>query len=208
MKGRFIPQSPRVRIILIVFLAILCIVSFFMFAVKDSVPLPTDGAQGGNSGDTLVGLIPKKIIIPKIGVSASVVPVGVDAQGNMAVPEDVQTVGWYEPGFKPGQFGSAVFAGHVNSRFGFPTIFKDLGKIKVGDTFSIISGAREELIFEVVAKNIYDFRDAPLEEIYGPQEVPTINLITCNDELWLGAEGTYKDRLVVTAVLVTAEDEN
>lgn len=196
-----------VKIVLIVTLILLSAVGLGMLVERDSVPLPVNGAVREDRGELLGGLTPHKIIIPKIDVSASIVPVGVDADGNMAVPEDLQTVGWYEPGFKPGEMGSAVFAGHVNSRFGLPTVFKDLETLEVGDIFSILAETEEELTFEVVAKNTYDFRNAPLEEIYGPQDVPTINLITCDDDLWLGAENTYRDRVVVTAVLISPETD-
>lgn len=200
-------QSARAKIFLIVALVSLSILGLSMLAVRDSVPLPKNNTVPENREEALGSFTPHKIIIPRIDIAASVVPVGVDADGNMAVPEDLLTVGWYEPGFKPGEMGSAVFAGHVNSRFGLPTIFKELEMLEVGDTFSILAETEEKLTFEVVAKNTYDFRNAPLEEIYGPQDVPTINLITCDDDLWLGSEGTYKDRLVVTAVLVSSESD-
>ncbi|MEX0933537.1 MAG: class F sortase [Candidatus Paceibacterota bacterium] len=200
-------QSLGVTTALIVVLVLLSILGLSMLAVRDSVPLPANDTIPENREEMLGGFTPHKIIIPRIDIAASVVPVGVDKEGNMAVPEELLEVGWYEPGFKPGEMGSAVFAGHVNSRFGLPTIFKDLEMLEVGDTFSILAENEEEFTFEIVAINTYDFRNAPLEEIYGPQDVPTINLITCDDNLWLGSEGTYKDRLVVTAVLVSPEND-
>ena len=207
MKRMHNTQSPRTKVALVIVLALLSLAGFGLLGVRDSIPLPLDKPQPENSDEVLVGFTPYRITIPSIGVSAPVVPVGVDALGNMAVPEELLEVGWYEPGFKPGEMGSAVFAGHVNSRFGLPTIFQNLEAIQLDDTFSITSEDGQELVFKVVAKNIYDFRTAPLEEIYGPHDEPTINLITCDEDLWLGAEGTYKDRLVVTAVLVSDEPD-
>lgn len=191
-------------------LAVLLLVASVLLYVTLSTVYFSSGEDESNSESVSIenlAIIPREITIPSIGVSAKIVPVGVDSEGNMAVPEDLLEVGWYEPGFKPGEMGSAVFAGHVNSRFGLPTIFKDLDAIQLNDVFSIIDEDGREFEFKVVAKNTYDFRNAPLEEIYGPQEVPTVTLITCDDDLWLGAEGTYKDRLVVTAVLVSGETD-
>jgi sortase A len=196
-----------VKITFVLVILVFAFVGLGLMVERDSVPLPASEVQNVDRGEVANGLIPHTIVIPSIGVSASIVPVGVDPDGNMAVPEDLGEVGWYEPGFEPGQFGSAVFAGHVNSRFGLPTVFKNLENIQLGDIFNIVAETGEKLTFSVIAKNTYDFRNAPLEEIYGPQDVPTVNLITCDDDLWLGAEGTYRDRLVVTAVLIEPRDK-
>jgi len=49
------------------------------------------------------------------GVDAPLDPVGVDPAGAMALPEDVDRVGWYRFGPAPGSAeGTAVLAGHVD----------------------------------------------------------------------------------------------
>ena len=53
--------------------------------------------------------------IPALGVDTAIIPVGVDDNGQLDIPEDVQTVGWYRFGPAPGATqGSAVLTGHVD----------------------------------------------------------------------------------------------
>jgi sortase (surface protein transpeptidase) len=196
-------QSQLKRILLTTILLLAGTILLYTIVERNTFLPGQDEDSSEEARVESLAIIPREITMPTIAVSAEIVPVGVDQDGNMAVPEELLEVGWYEPGFKPGEMGSAVFAGHVNSRFGLPTIFQNLEDIQLEDTFSITGEDGQELVFRVVAKNTYDFRTAPLEEIYGPHDEPTINLITCDDDLWLGEEGTYKDRLVVTAVLVS-----
>ena len=53
---------------------------------------------------------------PPWGVDAAVDPVGVEPDGQMTLPADVDRVGWYRFGPAPGDDGSAVIAGHVDDR--------------------------------------------------------------------------------------------
>ncbi|MBE3560989.1 MAG: class F sortase [Ktedonobacteraceae bacterium] len=59
-------------------------------------------------------LTPLRLTIKSIGVDASVEPVGILANGDMATPEKDpwNNVGWYSVGPYPGEKGSAVIAGH------------------------------------------------------------------------------------------------
>src|SRR5215218_8830716 len=52
--------------------------------------LPEVGSTGPTAPEP-----PVRIRLPALGVDAPVAPVGIDDQGQMAVPLDVATVGWY-----------------------------------------------------------------------------------------------------------------
>lgn len=201
MKNPF----PHKVIIFALIALVLGVMSFMFFTNKDAVPV-SDIAIPDRGTVSAEGVIePTRISIPSIGVDAIVSEVGVDKEGRMDVPKDVAEVGWYEPGYKPGEMGSAAFAGHVNSRLGLPAVFRNLEDVEIGETFSLWDADGREMVFKITEKNIYDFRTAPLEKVYGPADLPTVSLITCDDDLWLGS--TYKDRLVVTGVLVTGVEE-
>jgi hypothetical protein len=58
---------------------------------------------------------PIRLGIPALGVSAAIVPVGVERTGAMEAPEDVATVGWYRFGPSPGS--AAVVLAHRPRRF-------------------------------------------------------------------------------------------
>src|SRR5579871_2731623 len=55
------------------------------------------------------------LTIPSINVNAPIVPVGFTVDGNMATPDRLSDVGWYEYGTPIGDAGSAVIAGHVDN---------------------------------------------------------------------------------------------
>jgi hypothetical protein len=55
-----------------------------------------------------------RLAVPALGVDAPVEPVGIRDDGQMALPDDVDRLGWYRFGPVPGAEGSAVLAGHVD----------------------------------------------------------------------------------------------
>ena len=72
--------------------------------------------------------LPQTLHIPKINVAAAIEQVGLDTQGRMDVPEDADNVAWYKLGYKPGQKGNAVLAGHYDKETGEPAVFWDISK--------------------------------------------------------------------------------
>lgn len=76
---------------------------------------------------------PAHLALPRLGVDAEVVDVGVDLDGQMSVPSDVAEVGWYRHGPVPGAAGSAVLAGHVDSRTQGLGVIAGLTRLAVGD---------------------------------------------------------------------------
>src|SRR5947209_4775978 len=59
--------------------------------------------------------LPTQLLIPAIHVDAPVEQVGTTEDGAMDVPKEWEDVGWFEKGYRPGQSGSAVVAGHLDS---------------------------------------------------------------------------------------------
>ena len=148
--------------------------------------------------------LPVRLVIPTIGVDASVQPVGLDESGSgeMAVPSNFTDVGWYEPGVRPGMDGSAVIAGHYNGK-GIPeAVFFDLASLDVGDEIVIMSETRVEDIFTVVAVRTYEY-DEPADEVFESDDgIARLNLITCGGN-WLKEERRFDTRTVVFAELLT-----
>jgi sortase A len=150
-----------------------------------------------------VEVIPKKIVIPSIGMEAPVTEVGYLENGEMEVPSNINEAGWFEPGVEPGGKGNAVLAGHLDGK-GEPGAFYHIRDLKKGDTVEILGENEKTLIFQVLGVDSYFTNDAPLESIFGYHSKPRLNLITCsgdfNDE-----EQEYEERLVVYTQLVKAE---
>ena len=80
---------------------------------------------------------PVQLSIDKIGIYTTIESVGISTGGAMAVPDNVNNVGWYNKGAVPGEPGTAVLAGHVNSRGGGNAVFTRLHELEVGDTIRI-----------------------------------------------------------------------
>ena len=150
--------------------------------------------------ETPLGITPALIEIPAIDARAEVIPLGQTADGNMAAPADIHTIGWYEPGAKPGGNGNAVMAGHVDGLTS-PGTFYNLKKLEKGDQIHITGTDGTELTFAVVEKQAYPPDDAPLNDIFGAGSKPNLNLITCTG-IFNAGTGDYDERLVVYTELV------
>jgi hypothetical protein len=67
-------------------------------------------------------------------------------------PRRLREVGWFEPGVAPGAAGSAVLAGHVDSRSQGAGVFLELRRLDVGDAVTLAHAEGEETTWRVVAR--------------------------------------------------------
>jgi sortase (surface protein transpeptidase) len=140
--------------------------------------------------------VPTSLAIPAIGVDTEAVHVGLEDDGGMEIPEDVTTVGWYELGVAPGEDGSAVIAGHVDSRTQGRGAFFDIGQLDVGDEASVDHEDGTTSDWVVVGRTSYPKDEAPLPELFRRGGDPQLALITCGGEFDAGAR-SYTDNIVV-----------
>ena len=144
---------------------------------------------------------PARVRVGSIEVDAPVVPVGVDDAGQMEVPEDVRTIGWYRFGAAPGEDGSAVLSGHVDDRVQGPGAFYDLVDTAAGDTVEVDTGAGSTLTYRVDSVRNFGKADLPLDEVFQRSGPPRLVLITCGGP-FDRTTGSYQENIVVTAVPV------
>lgn len=156
--------------------------------------------------ESIKGMEPAEVEVPSIGVKANIEPTGILDNGEMGVPEDVDQVGWFKPGFKAGAKGHAVLAGHVDSLTG-PAVFYELKNVKVGETVILKDADGRKMVFEVTNLTSYETDEAPIEEIFGSSDKRLINLITCTGDFNRDI-GSHEERLVVTAELVSDSSVN
>jgi sortase (surface protein transpeptidase) len=149
----------------------------------------------------IVSIVPSRIRIPAIGIDTDVEQVGKTRDGAMDVPQSFWTVGWYKLGFKPGEPGSAVMAGHVDNPKG-PAIFWDLRKLQPGNKVLVSDRTGKELVFEVFEAENYPFDNAPLSRIFGNTDDVYLNLITCTGVFDRSSQN-YDKRLVVYTRLIS-----
>ncbi|MBD7963508.1 class F sortase [Fictibacillus norfolkensis] len=144
-----------------------------------------------------IGIVPTKIEIPALKVSASVNGQGLNKDGQMEVPDNGEDVGWYELGAKPGANGNAVIAGHVDDYRG-PAVFFYLKNLKAGDLIHVYGKGNEKVSFQVEKVVAYKKDEAPLRVIFGPSQQPRLNLITCTG-VYNRKNNEHEKRLVVYA---------
>jgi sortase A len=126
--------------------------------------------------------------------------VGDDTSGAMASPKGAARAGWYEPGTRPGERGSAVIAGHSGYRDNRAAIFDELGRLSPGDAVVVVDKAGAEIAFTVREARQFD-PDADAVDVFARADGRYLNLITCTGA-WSESSGTRAKRLVVFAVAV------
>jgi sortase (surface protein transpeptidase) len=139
---------------------------------------------------------PVSLSVPAIGVDTEAVHVGLEDDGAMEIPEDVATVGWYELGVAPGEDGSAVIAGHVDSRTQGRGAFYDIGQLEVDDEATVTHDDGATSDWRVTGRTTYPKDEAPLAELFRRGGDPQLVLITCGGEFDAGAR-SYTDNVVV-----------
>ncbi len=146
------------------------------------------------------GRQPVHLRIDSIGVSAPIVPTGVDqASGLMEVPENVDEVAWYRYGPEPGQSGSAVLAAHVDLASEGPGVFFELGDIEPGDEIVVEFDDGSVQQFTVKARTIYLKDELPLDTVFRRDGEPVLTLITCGGAFDVSARH-YDSNVVAYAV--------
>ncbi len=137
---------------------------------------------------------PVRLMIPAINVDASIQQVGVTSKGEMGPPSNTIDVGWFNPGPRPGEKGSAVIDGHVDGGNSEAGVFANLYKLKRGDTLYVKDDKGTTTTFIVRESRIYD--PGLAEEVFSLSDSAHLNLVTC-DGVWDGAKKNYTKRLVV-----------
>lgn len=143
---------------------------------------------------------PTRLQIPALKIDAAIQSVGKDKSGNMDVPNNSLDVAWYNLGPAPGAQGNAVISGHYDDSKG-PAVFYRLGKLKIGDTISVINTDGSQRDFRVIEVASYPYTKAPIAKIFGFDFEHDLNLITCGGR-WNSRTHTYNQRLVIYTRLI------
>ena len=142
---------------------------------------------------------PMRVRINRLGVSAAVIPVGVDTAGDVVVPPSVDTVGWYRFGPALGQAGSMVIAGHVDSAQQGDGAFARLRELEPGDHVEITGTDGHLAAFRVVGREEYPKATIQLDRYFSTAGPQRLTLITCGGP-FDRSTGHYRDNVVVTAL--------
>ncbi len=122
---------------------------------------------------------PVGLDIPAIDVRVdALTDLGLNAAGNMDVPADAVTTGWYAPGPAPGEPGPAVLAAHVNYN-GVPGTFARLHELDPGDEVTVARADGSTARFVIDRVETYPKARFPTQTVYGNAAGPELRLITC-----------------------------
>ena len=141
--------------------------------------------------------MPVWLTIPAIGVKARIVTLGLNRNGTLQVPRSTTVVGWYTGSPRPGAIGSAIIAGHVDSRSG-PAVFFWLRSMHRGERIYVRRGDGTLAVFTVMAIQTYAKTQFPTATVYGPVPDAELRLITC------GGTFDYARRSYLSNVVVYA----
>jgi hypothetical protein len=166
------------------------------------VPRPNSGSVGMQSAalkPVIEAVPPVRVQVPDAGIDVSVTPVGVKADGQMEIPENVDIAGWYRYGPDPASpVGSTVIAAHVDSlEFGLGQFVKLKG-LPAGTRIivSTADGKTHNYLIDSVQNVLKE--QLPVGQIFDREGPPRLALITCGGQFDYTSR-TYSDNVIVMA---------
>lgn len=161
-------------------------------------PAPLWSEKPASSAPSTSAPLPRRLSIPRLGVQMAVVGSGVTAEGQMALPERPDRIGWYRYGPRPGdRTGSAVLGGHVDSReYGIGPLAQ-LRELRRGDRI-VVQQVDGEQAYVVRRVQLVSKRTVPLAEVFDRTGPPRLRIVTCGGP-YIPSRGGYLDNLVISA---------
>ncbi|HKJ55389.1 MAG TPA: class F sortase [Nitriliruptoraceae bacterium] len=168
------------------------------------VPAPTPVIDVGTSSARLADVdltaapAPTRLAIPSIDVDVPVAALGIDSDGQMAIPEDVDEAGWYRFGPSPGQPGNAVIAGHVDSRSQGLGAFHRLNNVAIGDVVRVTASDGSTADYEITGRQEIDKDVLATDDLFRRDGPAQLVLVTCGGDFDADVR-SYRSNVVVVA---------
>ena len=144
---------------------------------------------------------PVALTIPAIAVRTPLARLSRTPQGTLQAPASTTVAGWYTGSPRPGEIGSSIIAGHIDSTQG-PAVFFRLRLLRPGDLVYVRRSDGTLAVFRVYAEHMYPKNDFPTERVYGPTPDAELHLITCGG-VFDQATGSYLSNVVVYATQIS-----
>ncbi|MGL4174132.1 MAG: class F sortase [Actinomycetota bacterium] len=123
---------------------------------------------------------PNRLVMTKPKVDAQIIPVGVEDDGALVIPEDPQVVGWWSGGASPGSpVGTVVLSSHVTTKAG-PGAMLELRTAPIGSRV-VVQGPEGSQSYEVQARQRYAKDALPWKQLFAQGKTPRLVLITCDE---------------------------
>ncbi|MFB7664188.1 class F sortase [Kitasatospora sp. NPDC056138] len=144
---------------------------------------------------------PTRLQIPAIGVDAPFTQLAADASGEIAPPpaDNQNLVGWYNGSASPGEPGTSVVVGHVDTLTG-PAVFMGLSSLGQGSEVDVTRADGVTATYVVDTIQAFAKDQFPDDEVYGESKDGQLRLITCGGAYDRTAKD-YTENVVVFAHL-------
>jgi Sortase domain len=139
------------------------------------------GPFGGQAHRPLQRSMPVAVDIPAIGVHSKLLHLGDNSDGTIQVPSldtRADEAAWYKYSAAPGQMGTSVIEGHVDTYRGAAVFFR-LGALHPGDSIDVRLADGITAVFRVTGVRQYLKSRFPAKTIYGAAGFAALHLITC-----------------------------
>ena len=143
--------------------------------------------------------MPVRLQIAAIGVSSSLMDLGLKSDGTMQTPPNGFPAGWYTGGPTPGELGPAVIVGHIDMNG--PGVFFRLRNMRPGERVTVTRADGSMPVFRVTRVAEFPKKKFPTDEVYGDLDHAGLRLITCGGS-FNSQTGHYEDNIVVFADLL------
>ena len=144
---------------------------------------------------------PTSLDIGALSLSMPIAPVGLAADGTMALPESAQIVGWYQNGAVPGaREGNIVVAAHVDDAEVGLGPFARLRDLGVGDEIRLGDAMGRQFVYRVTSIEQTHKADVDPAVLFADDLAPRLALVTCGGT-WDAKAGHYQDNVIVWAEL-------
>ncbi|QDY80691.1 class F sortase [Streptomyces qinzhouensis] len=143
---------------------------------------------------------PRRIMVPSLRIDAPVRGVGLAADRSLAPPPtgEPHLAGWYTGSVSPGERGTSVVVGHVDTETG-PAVFHPLARLGPGDRIEVVREDGRTAVFTVYATESLPRDGFPARRVYRDAPGAELRMITCGGR-WSPATG-YEENVVVFAGL-------
>ena len=164
---------------------------------------PTRAPKGSSVTPlTVARSAPVSLSIPALDLTVPLITLGINFDGSVQVPTSSQQAGWFKLGPTPGQLGSAVILGHVDSYRG-PGVFFEIRSLNIGDRVDVSLADGVTAQFSVTSVVMYSHDQFPAQQVYGSRGISALQLVTCGGVFDTQTRG-YLSNVVVFTSLVSA----
>ena len=162
-----------------------------------AAPRPSSGTAP--TEDVVPPVVPVRVTIPSLRVSAPIVKVALNSAGSLVVPQDPHVVGWWQASALAGSsIGTTVLDGHVDTAQQGPGTLFRLQDLPAGATIVLRSADGHDVVYRVTTRRVLTKAGGLPSSLFSPTAPGTLAIVTCGGP-FDRARHHYRDNIVVLA---------